>query len=1165
MNRYFLAFLVLATAFEFHARELTPDEALQRVQSASTRMNAPRRIAASAPKLVYTVKSTLDDRDATAYLFANQGKEKGYLLLSAEDTFEPVIGYSNTATIASPEDMPENFKWWLSEVGREADYTIRHNAALKAPASLGPAVEPLLKSQWGQTDPYNLYTPVIDGQHAPTGCVATAMAQIMYYHQWPQKPQGSHSYEWNGQTLSINYDELQFDWDKMTDTYDYNSSQESKEAVATLMKAVGYGICMWYAPTGSASSIVNAYEAFKDFFKYNKDAIWLDRESTYFNDWSQGIYSNLSEGMPVLYRGSSSVGAGHVFVCDGYDGNGYFHFNWGWSGHYDGYFLISNLVVDPPYSDDYSYNQNAVINLYPENGHDYNSYLFLRGDLLDVCPEGVYDENHNITGNVGFYIENVCNLTNLELGLGVKALNEDGLKVISLGFENQWNELERLKYATAKNLFDNLNKDKEYECQLYWRNDPNKSWTKVWSQIGNRYAYTLKYSNGRWQYKRDLTQPDTRLKVIDVIINSDNVISNAANNELSFNIKNVTDIPVNTQFKVVFENREHFTEYYNDSSGFEILLEPGESKEYRIDNIPDLEQGSYKLHILDYESGRSFYNSGSDSIKVVQYPEMEIDGLVYAKKSNDELFIKGTSTDCLLGDEIYLPGELTIDSHKYKVIDADLKNIIINNNVSSLIIDTPIEEINANKFYRFYNLKKVRLPQTIKVISEYAFANCSELTEINLPESLNNIKGCAFLNCSKLTGDLIIPNLVMEIGEFAFQGCSGFNGKLVLGNLVQTIGDYAFSFCSGFTGDLVIPNSVTKIGEYAFAVCRGFNDKWVVPDLKGLKYVGKDALSCFYDVICLQEDIPECYVAGAFGSAVVRVKPGFGDKYRAHENWSENSIYEFGDANWSESLTVTDAVADANYITGGYTGNPFDFDCGDINMNGEISIADVTGIIRAVAEYNPAGLDASAMRAPRQTAGTLEADDFLLNRGAAEIGVRLHSERPVVALQADFVCGEGIEIDDIELSPKLAGSHALMLSRFEDEGIVRAIIYSLDNKIINTADELLTLHVSGEGTGKIEAERILASTADANEYSFGFVGGENLSPSGIGEIGSSVRIFGADGCVRILNAEGMNVVIYDIAGRKIKAMTADSSEVACPLQSGLYIVTVGNINAKIAL
>lgn len=1361
MNRYFLAFLILATAFEFHARELTPDEALQRVQSASTRMNAPRRIAASAPKLVYTVKSTLDDRDATAYLFANSGKEKGYLLLSAEDTFEPVIGYSNTASITNPDDMPDNLKWWLSEVGREADYAIRHNAVLKAPASLGPAVEPLLKSKWDQDAPFNLYTPEINGQHAPTGCGATAMAQVMYYHQWPPRPQGSHTYEdaWSGGIIrSINFDELQFDWDKMTDTYDYDSSQESKEAVAMLMKAVGYGASMWYALGGSGTDNDRICQAFKDYFLYNKNAVSLSRQSTNFEDWSCGIYSNLSEGMPVIYNGSPADGAGHIFVCDGYDGSGYFHFNWGWGGSMDGYFLISNLVptsVFVPDGYNYNYYHNVILNLYPENGNDYNSYLFLRGDLWDIYPNGIYDGNGNVLGNVSLFIENVCDLTNIEMGLGIKALNEDGLKIISLEFGNEWTGNTGSGMAMAANLLDYLDRNKEYECQLYWRNSPNMSWTKVWHGLEIGYVYTLKYSNGQWQYIKDLNQADTRLEITDAIINSDNVISNVANNELSFNVQNVADIHVNTQFKVVFENREHFTEYYNyNIYEHEISLEPGESKEYRIDNIPNLKQGNYKVHILDKESGRSFYNSGCDSVKVVEYPEIEADGLIYAIRPNGELFIKGTSTGYPVGSgEIYLPAELTINSQKHKVVDVNFKNIVTKWSECSLIIDTPIEEIKEEQFTGLFSLKKVRLPQTIKKISKLAFSGCSQLSEINFPEGLKIIDNNAFTGCAKLSGDLVIPNSVTEIGEYAFQSCTGFDGRLVLGNSIQNIEKYAFSWCpgftedlvipesvknigervfsrsfsqagdlvincdaslgewvfdgcnfknlvigdsvtkigdsmfsgcsfngnlklgnsvsrigrgafygfsefkgelilpptvtdiadlafngcSGFTGDLIIPNSVTSIGESAFFGCSGLSgrlvlgnsiqnignyafykspfignliipnsvttigksafyqctgftgslvlgksiqkiddsafwgcsglkDKWVVPDLKELKYVGFVSLLCFDNVICLQEDIPECYVAGAFGFAVVvRVKPGFGNKYRAHENWSGYRIYEFGDANRSETLTVTDAVADANYIIGEDTGYPFDYDCGDINMNGEISIADVTGIIKAVAEYNPAGLDASAMRAPRQTAGTLDVDDFLLNGGTAEVGVRLHSERPVVALQADFFCGEGIEIEDIELSPKLAGSHALMLSRFEDEGIVRTIVYSLDNRVIDTDEELLTLHVSGEGTGKIEAERILASTPEASEYSLEYVGGESISASGVGEIGGAVRIFSADGFIRILNAEGMNVVIYDIAGRKIKAMTADSSEVKYPLQSGLYIVTVGNVNAKIAL
>lgn len=219
-----------------------------------------------------------------------------------------------------------------------------------------------------------------------------------------------------------------------------------------------------------------------------------------------------------------------------------------------------------------------------------------------------------------------------------------------------------------------------------------------------------------------------------------------------------------------------------------------------------------------------------------------------------------------------------------------------------------------------------------------------------IPELVTTIENNAFSSCSGLIGSLTIPESVTSIGSRAFNGCSGFTGSLTIPNSVKTIGEFAFSDCKGFTGLLTIPNSVTAISNYAFFRCSGLTD-----------------------VKCLNPDVP---TIGAFvfpDDIVIRVATGCGDAYRVAQNWSTyTNLYEYGDANWSKSLTVTDAVADANYITGAPQAGKFDFICGDINMDSNITIVDATQIVDAVLKYNPSGESAApAWRAPAQTSGML--------------------------------------------------------------------------------------------------------------------------------------------------------------------------------------------------
>ena len=182
--------------------------------------------------------------------------------------------------------------------------------------------------------------PTINGQHCPTGCVATATAQVMYYHKWPERGQGSNSYKWNGQTLSADFSQSVYRWDLMTPTYNHNSSRESCDAVALLMHDVGYACNMSYALGGSGAS--SEGKALINYFDYDKSMGVIDRDNCDEETWHNIIMDDLHNGRPLLYEGGSSSG-GHALVIDGYDGNGGYHFNFGWNGSSNGYYTLLSI------------------------------------------------------------------------------------------------------------------------------------------------------------------------------------------------------------------------------------------------------------------------------------------------------------------------------------------------------------------------------------------------------------------------------------------------------------------------------------------------------------------------------------------------------------------------------------------------------------------------------------------------------------------------------------------------------------------------------------------------------------------------------------------------------------------------------------------------------
>ena len=361
------------------SKTITPEEALSRLeQNGPHKVRAVRGLQAS-PELVHT--SVSESGTPATYVFANPNE--GYMILSADDMAYPLLGYSDHGTI-DPDNMPDAMRWWLDEYARQIEYgrltgqlaTAQISHAKLASAGL-EAIEPQIKSHWDQGEPYNRYTPVVSGSRSYTGCVATAMAQIMYYWKYPEVGTGSISYnddEGCGKRLSWNFSRYPLEWDKMLP--DYVSGQYTEDqanAVSILMKSCGAAVKMSYGADSSGALSIYTQSGFVKYFKYDPNLQHVIRSTVQPSKWAQLIYDNLKNVGPVLYGGSSMLGGGHSFVCDGYDGNGYFHFNWGWSEMSDGYFSLeamnpSALGTGGGSGGGYNFSQDAVLGIQPPTG-----------------------------------------------------------------------------------------------------------------------------------------------------------------------------------------------------------------------------------------------------------------------------------------------------------------------------------------------------------------------------------------------------------------------------------------------------------------------------------------------------------------------------------------------------------------------------------------------------------------------------------------------------------------------------------------------------------------------------------------------------------------------------------------------------------------------------
>lgn len=377
------------------ARELSPADAFSRL-GADRAMKSAGLGGGATHRLMSTV---MTENGSVAYYVFSAGDKT--LFVSGDDAGVPLLGYIEKAD-ADLSNMPPQMKWWLEQYGRQIQWASERGITSRtggAKSDFAP-IAPLCATTWDQDAPYNDLCPKKGSRKTVTGCVATAMAQVMKYYNWPSKGSGTVSYRWNNQTLSMNLGATTFDWGNMLDSYPTSTSGTAAQrtAVATLMKACGYSVEMEYNTASGGGSGASSYglaNVLVENFGYDKCARMEWRDFYALDDWNEMIYENLVEYGPLLYGGSGS-GGGHEFVCDGYRSGGLFHINWGWSGYYDGYFKLDAL--DPEGlgtgggTGGFNYYQDVTLAIRkPQAGSEYPApYLGVDGTLAATIINGRY-------------------------------------------------------------------------------------------------------------------------------------------------------------------------------------------------------------------------------------------------------------------------------------------------------------------------------------------------------------------------------------------------------------------------------------------------------------------------------------------------------------------------------------------------------------------------------------------------------------------------------------------------------------------------------------------------------------------------------------------------------------------------------------------------------
>ena len=357
-KKLFLLVNLLLFAAVIQAAPISKSEAQKKAQQFISGKIAAAR-GTSTPDL------QLATADGDNYYVFNVTGQQGFVIVSGDDRAPAILGYSDEGQFDAT-NIPSNMKAWLQGYADEIQElkntpeVAGARSAARVPERDWAAIDPLIQTKWGQDAPYNnAVNPNV------TGCVATAMAQIMYYHKWPFGATTAIPGYGNRSGLST----TTFDWNNMKLVYTGSESDDANNAVATLMQYCGYSVQMNYGTGASEADSRLAVNAFKSYFNYDHNVRYTERAYYGIDEWESIIYEELANDRPVMYGGSTVGGSGHEFVCDGYDGNGLFHFNWGWDGNYNGFFVLWSAnpkgsgIGGSNTADGYSSVQSAIVGI----------------------------------------------------------------------------------------------------------------------------------------------------------------------------------------------------------------------------------------------------------------------------------------------------------------------------------------------------------------------------------------------------------------------------------------------------------------------------------------------------------------------------------------------------------------------------------------------------------------------------------------------------------------------------------------------------------------------------------------------------------------------------------------------------------------------------------
>ncbi len=673
-----------------------------------------------------SVKATVENND-TLYYILNDTINKGFVIVSADKRAWPILGYSTEGSF-NEKKQPEAFTAWMENRKKEIESIKRNNLqpgsttvaswqnlSLKSASTSSTSVEPLLKTKWGQGCYYNEMCPS-DGRssycgHVPTGCVATAVAQIMKYWNYPTKGKGSNSYLSSSYgTIMADFGATTYQWSQMP-----NELTGQNEAVATLMYHCGVATNMDYSLCSSATNLLPSVMV--DLFDYSSNIKRINRKDYTTNEWTTLLKSELDLSHPIYYSTKLPSETSHALVCDGYQGEDFFHFNWGWEGANDGYYYLESLNAD---SQTFDGSPSAILKITPNHLPDgYKGIILSTNTLLLNAKEGVSDPVQvTVASSSNWTATSSQSWLSLSSGTGTS-----GTSILNLHTIENSTNLDRI--ATVALAADGYASQQITIKQFHRYDVTAGGLSKI---LGNDLTsltnLSLKGTIDARDFKtmRDLM---TSLESIDLSEAAIVAYSGDEGTSRNNNFYSANTIPENAfAFGIRFE-----------SSRLSSFIFPISTK-----SIGDaafnacLSLTNFLLPPSLQSIGNSVFNN-CISLRSIFIPSSVL-------TIGKQIYYNGTSIN-VDGDN---PNYLSLDGVLY-------------NKTKTVLLYCP-NTYNGN----------FKIPETVKTIGYSAFTNCMKINSFSVSSSVNTIEALAFSGCTALTS-ISIPSSVNVIEDAPFFGC----------------------------------------------------------------------------------------------------------------------------------------------------------------------------------------------------------------------------------------------------------------------------------------------------------------------------------------------------------------------------------------------------------